>query len=77
MTGDDTSVTVEKWDADRGTLRALRLKTGPGFPAHPRQIFAVYANQIQELAQHDGGLELVGKSEAVLNHFSHDASSSP
>jgi len=72
MTGDDTSVTVEQWEGD-GTLKDLRLRTGPGFPQHVRTIQAVFHDNIYELALRDGMLELQRQTPQTLaNYFSHD-----
>jgi hypothetical protein len=76
MTGDDTTVTVEKWDSAGPalqTLRALRLKTGPGFPAHPQAIHAVYGNNFYTLVERNGGLELNGAAATkVEEEFSRE-----
>jgi hypothetical protein len=106
-TGDDTSVTVEKWDeaaGSRGTaapahivgmkvagqtgtakkpaagdtnagasvLNTLRLKTGPGFPPHAAEIYAVYGDHIYNLVQRNGGLELNGAPETLATRFSRE-----
>ncbi|MEP6667646.1 MAG: hypothetical protein ABJF10_00750 [Chthoniobacter sp.] len=81
MTGDDTSVTVEKWGSDSygsdfrtpGTLHDLRLRTGPGFPQHARAIHAVYKDTIFELELHDGVLTRNSRTgEALSSYFSRD-----
>lgn len=73
MTGDDTSVTVEKWPGDSGSLSGLRLRAGAGFPRQPREIHAVRGDTIYELALHDGLLERTNKGgEALSNYFSRE-----
>jgi len=66
---------VEKWETNSGTrgLQALRLKTGAGFPAHPKEIYAVYQSQVYPLTTRDGVLELSGQTpESLATHFSRE-----
>lgn len=72
MTADDTSVTVEKWNADTGTLRELRLKVGPGFPKLTGEMRAVYGGSIYELELRNGGLEIKGGDESLAVYFATD-----
>jgi hypothetical protein len=66
MTGDDTTVTVEKWEEFNNLLRQLRLKVGPGFPANPGEIHAVHAGRYYTLVRKEGGLELANTSSERL-----------
>jgi len=73
MTGDDTSVTVEKWEESGGVIRALRLKTAPGFPALPVEIRAVHDDRSYAVVQKNGGLELSGTApERLETEFSRE-----
>ena len=73
MTGDDTSVTVEKWDAGDTSLKSLRLRTAPGFPRHPTEIHAVYDGFFHELVLRDGVLERSSKPiEGLTAHFARE-----
>ena len=72
MTGDNTSVTVEQWEGD-GTLKDLRLRTGPGFPQHPGTIQAVFHDNIYQLALRKGVLELKRElPQPLANYLAHD-----
>jgi len=72
MTGDDTSVTVEKWDENYG-LRALRLRTGSGFPKNARTILAVFQNQVSVLTQNGDVLQLSSqRPEPITSYLTQD-----
>ncbi len=59
MQGDDASVTVEKWESGSENsgwphgrlLKALVLKTGPGFPRDVIEMSALYGDRIYALAR--------------------------
>src|SRR5262249_19584768 len=73
MTGDDTSVTVEKWETEPTGLKNLRLRTGPGFPQHPNTMYAVRNGNLFTLVLHDGVLEWDHLPEKTLaGYFEHD-----
>lgn len=72
MTGDDTSVTVEKWGGGPTSLKELRLKVGPGFPKGAGDIRAIHGGLIYELELRDGALELKGASQNLPAYFSTD-----
>jgi hypothetical protein len=68
MTGDDTAVTVEKWEENRG-LKNLRLRTGPGFPKKTRTILAVFQDQVYVLTQNGGVLQLSSQRPDPLSNY--------
>ncbi len=73
MTGEDPSVTVEKWELAGGNLKELRLKAGPGFPRQPDFIRAVYAGNIYNLVLREGVLELEYQTpQPLANYFAPD-----
>lgn len=72
MTGDDTAVTVEKWEENRG-LKNLRLRPGPGFPKNARTILAVFQDQVYVLVQNGGVLQLGGqRPDPIGNYLAQD-----
>jgi hypothetical protein len=59
MPGADPEVHVEKWETNAsGSLRALRLVPGSGFPKDASQVSARVGDMVCDLAFHDGGWEL-------------------
>jgi hypothetical protein len=74
MTGDDTSVTVEKWGDDTSSLKDLRLRVGPNFPKNPRSMHAVFDGSIYELALRGGMLVRGGQPlKSLSNYFAREA----
>jgi hypothetical protein len=69
LKGDDTSVTVEKWETEPAGLKNLRLRTGPGFPQHASEIHAVLGGKLYQLALHDGVLEWDHQPEKNLTDY--------
>ena len=49
MAGDDTSVTVEEWDADGSELKKLVLKVGPQFTKEVVTLYVRYRDRFYEL----------------------------
>jgi hypothetical protein len=73
MTGDDTSVTVEKWEINGSPVDQLRLRVGSGFPQHPSSIQAVFRGSIYKLVLREGLLELDHQGGKLLaDYFAHD-----
>jgi hypothetical protein len=73
MTGDDTSVTVEKWETDGPKLRELRLRPGPGFPQQPRALHAIFGGRLYLLTLKDGVVQLTANpAESLDKYFSRD-----
>lgn len=71
MTGDDTSVTVEQWEANDPALKTLRLRTTAGFPQHPVEIRAVHDGSVYEFTLRDGVLERSDRpAETLASYFS-------
>jgi hypothetical protein len=68
MTGDDTAVTVEKWEENRG-LTNLRLRTGPGFPKYARTLLAVFQDQVYVLTQNGGVLQLSSQRPEFMSNY--------
>lgn len=58
MTGSDTSVTVERWRGEKGDLRGLRLRPGPGFPKDFTEAQVFVDDSVFALVLRDGIFEV-------------------
>ncbi len=65
MAGDDTSVTVERWEEEGDTLKALVLKTAAKFPAEAVEVRARYRDRFYLLQRNGPDLMLAEQEQAV------------
>jgi hypothetical protein len=73
MTGDDTTVTVEKREGDEIGPRRLRLRLGPGFPKEFAEARLLVNGEFYDLVLRNGALEASDNpAVAASSYFSRD-----
>ena len=73
MQGDDTTVTVEKWEIVQGeVLTALRLKPGPAFPKEVFDMVAVYRDLVYTLKLRGAVWEVEGHGLTLNDLFNRE-----
>ena len=72
MQGDDTSVTVEKWQGNGVVLDELVLKTGANFPANVIEVYALHNNRMHLLTRMGDRFEKKAVGVAIGEMFSRE-----